>query len=208
MKETKFMEKKQREEEIITLNKYKELIEYIKDNVIVIKKINKNKANARKIGLCTDTLDVAYYVIEDFIINGLRGAEHKAFITLYALAQAIDISIQATIKLYEIIVGVTCIRNEIVSPELQEFIDEVLNNVKMVDEYDTNILLNSIDCSSYEISITSLKNDNFENREVSYRKLILDYLNHQKELKFVKHIIFRIIMNDKIKEFEKEFDNE
>ena len=29
-----------------------------------------------------------------------------------------------------------------------------------------------------------------------------------KELKFVKHIIFRIIMNDKIKEFEKDFDDE
>lgn len=202
------MEKKQSEEEIITLNKYKELIEYIKDNIIVINEREQNKANARKIGVCTDTLSVSYYVIEDFIINGLKGAEHKAFITLYALAQAIDISIQATIKLYEIVVGTTCDRNVVISGGLQEFIDEVLNNVKMVNEYDSTILLNSIDCSKYEINITSLKNDNFENREVSYRRLILDYLNNQKELKFVKHIIFRIIMNDKIKEFEKEFDDE
>ena len=154
MKGIKFMKNKQREEEIIILNKYKELIEFIKDNVDIINEKDKNKANARKIGVCTDTLGVAYYIIEDFIINGLRGAEHKSFITLYALAQAIDISVQATMKLYEIIVETTCIRNEVVSDELQEFIDEVLNNVNMVDEYDTTIILDSIDCSKYEINIT------------------------------------------------------
>ena len=202
------MENDQREEEIIIINKYKELIEYIKDNVYIINERDKNKANARKIGVCTDTLSFSYYVIEDFIINGLRGTEHKAFITLYALAQAIDISIKAIMKLSKIVVGTTCARNEVVSPELQEFIDEILNNVNIVDEYDSTILLSSIDCNKYDIIISSLKNDYIENKEVSYRKLILDYLNGQKELKFVKHIIFRIIMNDKIKEFEKEIDDE
>lgn len=191
------MEYKPREEEIIILDKYKELIDYIKNNVIVINEIDKNKVNARKIGVCTDTLDVAYYVIDDFIRNGLKGTEHKAFITLYALAQAIDISVQATMKLYEIIVGTTCVRNDVISLELQEFIDEVLNNVDMVDEYDTTILLNSIDCSKYEINISSLKNDNFENKEVSYRKLILDYLSSKNELTFVKHILFKVIEKSK-----------
>ena len=191
------MENKRREEEIIILYKYKELIDYIKNKVIVINEIDKNKVNARKIGVCTDTLDVAYYVIDDFIRNGLKGTEHKAFITLYALAQAIDISVQATMKLYEIIVGTTCVRNDVISLELQEFIDEVLNNVDMVDEYDTTILLNSIDCSKYEINITSLKNDNFENKEVSYRKLILDYLSSKNELAFVKHILFEVIEKSK-----------
>lgn len=191
------MENKPREEEISILDKYKELIEYIQNNVYIINERDKNNDNARKIGVCTDTLGIAYYVIEDFIINGLRDTEHKAFITLYALAQAIDISIQATMKLFEIIVGTTCVRNEVVSPELQEFINEVLNNVDMLDEYDTIILLNSIDSSKYEVNITSLKNDNFENKEVAYRKLILDYLNSQKELKFVQHIIFKVIKNSK-----------
>ena len=178
------------------LNQYKEILDYITNNIYIINEKDKNKNNARKIGVCTDCLNISYYVIKDFFTSGFQGTEYKAFITLYALAHAIDISIQATVKLSEIVTKTVCNRKEIVSTELQEFIDEILNNIKKIDEFDSSIILNSIDNRKYEVLITSLKNNNFKNKKVLYRKLIIEYLTSQSQLLFVKHIISKIIMND------------